>query len=57
MMPDRLYQRTIRLAAQCLGGRIPLLCGVSDNSVARCLDRLQVAAEAGAGYGVATLPY
>ena len=57
MMPDRLYQRAIRLAGQFLGGRMPLLCGVSDNSVARCLDRLHVAAEAGAGYGVATLPY
>jgi 4-hydroxy-tetrahydrodipicolinate synthase len=57
MMPDRLYQRAIRLVCQCLHGRIPLLCGVSDNSVARCLDRLHIAAEAGARYGVMTLPY
>jgi len=57
MMPDRLYQRAVRFVAQHLGGRIPLLCGVSDNSLARCLDRLQIAATAGAGYGVATLPY
>lgn len=57
MMPDRLYQHTIRLANELVGGRIPLLCGVSDNSVARCLDRLHIAAEAGALYGVATLPY
>lgn len=57
MMPDRLYQRAIRLVCHCLHGRIPLLCGVSDNSVARCLDRLHIAAEAGALYGVATLPY
>jgi len=57
MMPDRLYAQAIRLVGQFLGGRIPLLCGVSDNSVARCLDRLHIAAEAGARYGVATLPY
>jgi dihydrodipicolinate synthase/N-acetylneuraminate lyase len=57
MMPDRLYQRAIPLAGQFLGGRIPLLCGASDNSVARCLDRLHLAAEAGARYGVLTLPY
>ena len=56
MMPDRLYQRAIHLAGQCLRGRIPMLCGVSDNSVGRCLDRLALAAEAGAGYGVATRP-
>lgn len=57
MMPDRLYERAIRLAGQFVGGRIPLLCGVSDNSVGRCLDRLQCAAGAGAAYGVMTLPY
>ncbi len=57
MMPDRLYERAIRFVSQALAGRIPLLCGVSDNSVARCLDRLHLAAEAGARYGVATLPY
>jgi len=57
MMPDRLYQRAVRFVAQHLGGRIPLLCGVSDNSAERCLNRLQIAATAGAGYGVATLPY
>jgi len=57
MMPDRLYQRAVRLAGERARGRIPLLCGVSDNSVARCLDRLRFAAEAGAQYGVATLPY
>jgi len=57
MMSDRLYKRAIRLVGQILGGRIPLLCGASDNSVVRCLDRLHIAAEAGARYGVATLPY
>jgi dihydrodipicolinate synthase/N-acetylneuraminate lyase len=57
MMPDSIYQRAICVAGGCLAGRIPLLCGVSDNSVARCLDRLRIAAEAGALYGVATLPY
>ena len=57
MMPDRLYQRAVCLVSQLLHGRIPLLCGVSDNSVARCLDRLRIAVEAGARYGVMTLPY
>ena len=57
LMPERLYLRAIRLAGQLLGDRLPLLCGISDNSVARCLDRLHIAAEAGARYGVATLPY
>jgi len=57
MMPDALYARTIRFAGQRVRGRIPLLCGVSDNSVARCLDRLHLAGDAGASYGVATLPY
>lgn len=57
MMPDRLYRDAAHLAARVVNGRIPLLCGVSDNSVARCLDRLSMAADAGALYGVATLPY
>jgi 4-hydroxy-tetrahydrodipicolinate synthase len=38
-------------------GRLPLLCGVSDNSIALCLERLHRAAELGAGFGVLTLPY
>jgi len=57
MMPDHLYLRALRLSGEIVGRRIPLLCGVSDNSVARCLDRLHIAAEVGAQYGVATLPY
>lgn len=57
MMPDRLYRRALQLSSQVVRGRIPLLCGVSDNSVARCLDRLHLAAELGAQCGVATLPY
>ena len=38
-------------------GRLPLLCGVSDNSIELCLERLHQAAELGAGFGVLTLPY
>lgn len=57
LVTDEVYQQVARRAASSLAGRCHLLGGASDNSVDRCLARLDVLARCGVDAGVVTLPF
>lgn len=57
LMTPAMCDRVVQTAVEIVDGRLPLLAGASDNSVALCLARLERLASFGADYGVATLPY
>lgn len=57
LLPDRIYAEAAELAAAAAGRARLLLGGASDNSVARCLERLEVLSRAGVAAGVLTLPF
>lgn len=56
LVDDGVYQEVLRQARSAVR-RSVLMAGASDNSVARCVRRLERLAEAGVEYGVLTLPY
>jgi 4-hydroxy-tetrahydrodipicolinate synthase len=57
LLSDRVSDEVAKCAVRCIGRRVPLLAGASDNSVERCLARLDRLATIGVGYGVVTLPF
>jgi len=57
LLLDSVSDEVAVCAVRCVGGRRPLLAGASDNSVDRCLLRLERLAGFGVQYGVVTLPY
>ncbi len=57
LVTDEVYQQVAHRAASCVAGRCRLLGGASDNSVDRCLARLDVLARCGVEAGVVTLPF
>ena len=57
LLVDEERQRVIDAAMEAAGGRLAVLVNVSETSTARALRWVQRAAEAGADYVVATLPY
>ncbi|HTX54482.1 MAG TPA: dihydrodipicolinate synthase family protein [Candidatus Baltobacteraceae bacterium] len=57
LVSDSVYEQTARRAAATVARRSRLLGGASDNSVERCLRRLEILAGAGVHYGVLTLPF
>jgi len=57
MMDSLMRRQVIKLTVETVSGRIPVLAGASDNSVALVLTRLKEMAEMGVKAGVCTLPY
>lgn len=57
MLPDDVADEVVSRTVARVAGRIPVYAGASDNSLSRCLARLERAAARGADYGVLTLPY
>ncbi len=57
LVSDAVYRKTAQRAAALSAGRCLLLGGASDNSLERCLARLDVLADAGVELGVLTLPF
>lgn len=51
------YERVVATAAEAIHGRVPLLVGVSDNSLARVSDRLKIVDRYDADVVVITPPY
>jgi len=56
-LTDEVTDEVAACAARCIADRVPLLAGASDNSVARCLARLERLSGFGVRYGVVTLPF
>ena len=52
---DRI--RTLNIANDEIGGRIPLLCGVLESSTAKVIEGVKTAQDSGAEYIVVTVPY
>ncbi|MGQ9555003.1 MAG: dihydrodipicolinate synthase family protein [Anaerolineae bacterium] len=57
MLTRKVQRQVVRVTVATVGGRVPVLAGVSDNSVALVLDRLEEMADLGATAGVSTLPF
>lgn len=57
VMPERLKNRLVELAAAYSKGRLLLAVQVSDNSAARILDNVRAAKRSGADIGVIAPPY
>ena len=57
LVADSVFEQVAQRAAAMVAGRCRLLGGASDNSVDRCLLRLEKLARAGVEYGVLTLPF
>jgi 4-hydroxy-tetrahydrodipicolinate synthase len=56
LLSDTMSADVARRTTDVVGGRCPVLGGAIDNSVDRCLRRLDMLAEAGVDIGVLTLP-
>jgi len=57
LVSEAVYDQVAARLVSRVGGRCPTLGGASDNSVDRCLGRLDRLAAAGVQFGVLTLPY
>ena len=57
LLDDSNITEVAKKTVSIVGRRCPVFGGASDNSVYRCLRRLDVLAEAGVDIGVLTLPY
>lgn len=55
-LQDRERRRLVQAAVAAAGGRLKVAAQVSDNSVPRILDNVQLAADAGADYGIIAAP-
>jgi 4-hydroxy-tetrahydrodipicolinate synthase len=56
-LSHRLRQDFIRLVCQAVGGRVPVLVGVTDTSFVEAIEMAGVAAESGASAAVLSTPY
>ena len=56
LLTETMSAEVARCTTEVIGGRCPVLGGAIDNSVERCLRRLDALAEAGVDIGVLTLP-
>ncbi len=57
LLSQELCDLTAKRSVEFVNGRLPIYGGVSDNSVSRCLQRLERLAMRGVSAGVATLPF
>ena len=57
MLPQAIRREVISKTVEIVAGRVPVLAGVMDCSVANVLERLEEAAGLGAIAGVSTLPF
>lgn len=57
LLTDQVCDDVAACTVQCVAGRRPILAGASDNSVERCLGRLERLADLGVQFGVVTLPF
>jgi len=57
MLSTAMQRDVVRLACEVASGRVPVLAGASDNSLALVLERLEDLATLGIRAGVCTLPY
>ena len=57
MLDSKTQRRVVTVVTEAVEGRVPVLAGVTDNSVALVLNRLEDLAEMGVKAGVCTLPY
>jgi 4-hydroxy-tetrahydrodipicolinate synthase len=56
-LSSKIKEELIRKTAACIGGRVPLLVGVTDTSLCESLGVARIAAECGAAAVVAAPPY
>lgn len=57
LLPDDVCDEVVTRAVERIGAHCAVLAGASDNSVVRCLARLERLAKQRVQYGVVTLPY
>ena len=55
-LPDRVREATIRRTCAIAAGRVPVMAGISEQSLARIEPMLRIAEDAGADYVLATHP-